>query len=174
MPINGTYTHDPTTLTGANVWLLQNLADQGNMHIVFETVFLSDDLFYGSNRTAQLAYVFDVLGYDCLFTATPLRGERLLEANYLLANEEFGLSVVTALTGAGEYSARELLFAWTAPFQWQIWVTVVCALLFGAVAMFFFEVRARAAARPRRALTRRTLARARRATTAARTTATRS
>ena len=139
MPINGTYRHDPTTLTGANVWMLQYLADAGNMNVVFETVFLSDALFYGSNRTAQLAYLFDVLGYDCMFTATPLRGAQMLEANFLMPNEEFGLTVVTALTGAGEYTARDLIFAWAAPFEWRIWITVVCSLLFGAMAMFCFE-----------------------------------
>ena len=138
-PINSTYIHDPTKLDGVNVWLLQYLAAAGNMNISFETVFLTDTQYYHTNRTAQMVYLFETLGYDCLFSSTILRAERMAYANFLVPNEQFGLSVVTPLTAAQDYPVRTMLFAWTDPFSWQIWVTVASSLVFGAIVMFVFE-----------------------------------
>ncbi len=137
-PIGGAYVHDSATLTGANVWLLEYIADKGGMIITYETVFLTDALFYSNNRTAQMEFLFD-LGYDCMFSATVLRGERLAHAEFLVANEQSGLSVVVPMDQTADYPVKSMLFAWTEPFSYQIWITVFFSLIFSAMVMFLFE-----------------------------------
>jgi hypothetical protein len=137
--MNGTYVHNVANLDGANVFLLQYIAAAGQFNISYETVFLDDDMFYHENRTEQMVYLFETLGYDCLFTSTVLRGERLAYADFLVSNEQWGLSVVTKQGEASDYPVVEMLFAWARPFSWQIWLTVLFSLLFGSLAMFFFE-----------------------------------
>ena len=102
-------------LDGVNVWLLGYIADASGMSVSFETVFLPDSLFYSGNRTAQMIYLFDTLGYDCIVSNTIVRGERLAFADFLMPNEQFGLTVFTRLLPAAEYPAIKMLFAWTEP-----------------------------------------------------------
>ena len=161
-PINGTFPLNSEILDGANVWLLGYIADAAGMTINIETVFLPDNLFYSGNRTAQMLYLFDTLNYDCIVSNTIVRGERLAFADFLMPNEHFGLSVFTKLQPAADYPVLQMLFAWTQPcapapsrarhrmaltrcapsvcrFSWEIWITVVSALVFGGIAMYFFE-----------------------------------
>lgn len=139
-PIGGVYVHrNSSLLTGANIFLLNYIAAQTGMQFTVETVFLSDALFFGGNRTAQIQYLFQTLHYDCLVTGTEIRGDRSLIADFLLPNEQMGLSVVTPSASPVEYPALKLLFAWTQPFSWTIWLTIVLALLGSACVMFVFE-----------------------------------
>jgi hypothetical protein len=137
--VNGTYRHNIVDLDGANVFLLQYIATAGQFNIVYDTVFLDDAMYFHDNRTEQMVYLFETLGYDCLLTSTVLRGERLAYADFLVSNEQFGLSVVTKVGVSKDYPVVDMLFAWASPFSWQIWVTVLFSLLFGSVAMFYFE-----------------------------------
>ena len=114
-PINGTYQLDPDILDGANVWLLGYIADAAGMTINIETVFLPDSLFYSGNRTAQMIYLFDTLNYDCIVSNTIVRGEGLAFADFLMPNEQFGLTVFTRLQPAADYPVVQMLFAWTQP-----------------------------------------------------------
>jgi len=139
-PIGGVYVHpNISQLTGTNIFLLNYIAAQTGMKYTVETVFLSDALFYGGNRTAQMQYLFQTLRYDCLVTATEIRGDRSLFAEFLLANEQMGLSVITPSVPTTQYPATKLLFAWTQPFSWTIWMTIVLSLLGSAMIMFIFE-----------------------------------
>ena len=129
-PINGTYPLPAASLDGANVWLLEYIAGMAGMSFSYEVVFVPDAIFY-ANRTVQLDYVLNVLGYDCMLDSTVLRGEELAYARFLVPNERFGLSVVTSLSAPADYPVIAMLFAWTAPFTWQarpgarhLWVTV--------------------------------------------------
>ena len=120
------------------MWLLEYIASATGMRFSYEVAFVPDAIFY-ANRTVQLNYVLNVLGYDCMLDSTVLRGEELAYARFLVPNERFGLSVVTALSAPSDYPVIAMLFAWTAPFTWQVWLTVLSALIFGGLAMFFFE-----------------------------------
>ena len=120
------------------MWLLEYIAGMAGMSFSYEVVFVPDAIFY-ANRTAQLDYVLNVLGYDCMLDSTVLRGEELAFARFLMPNERFGLSVVTSLSAPTDYPVIAMLFAWTAPFTWQVWCVVLAALIFGGIAMFFFE-----------------------------------
>ena len=137
-PINGTYALPAASLDGANVWLLEYIASAAGMSFSYEVAFVPDSIFY-ANRTVQLDYVLNVLGYDCMLDSTVLRGEELAYARFLVPNERFGLSVVTGLSAPSDYPVIAMLFAWTAPFTWQVWCVVLAALIFGGIAMFFFE-----------------------------------
>jgi len=114
-PINGTYPLTAEVLDGVNVWLLGYIADSSGMTVSYETVFLPDSLFYSGNRTAQMVYLFDTLGYDCIVSNTIIRGERLAFADFLMPNEQFGLSVFTRLQPAQDFPVLQMLFAWTEP-----------------------------------------------------------
>ena len=137
-PINGTYPLPAASLDGVNVWLLEYIAGMAGMSFSYEVVFVPDSIFR-ANRTVQLDYVLNVLGYDCMLDSTVLRGEELAYARFLVPNERFGLSVVTGLSEPTDYPVIAMLFAWTAPFTWQVWCVVLAALIFGGIAMFFFE-----------------------------------
>ena len=112
---NSTLTLRPDDLTGVNVWLLQFVADSAGISVSYDAVALPLALQVGGNRTAQLAYVFETLGYDCLVTGTVARAELLSVAAFLAPNEQYGLTIVAPLAPLASTPARAVLFSWTSP-----------------------------------------------------------
>ena len=134
---NGSFPLSASQLAGANVWLLQHIADVAGVGVTYSSVVLPPAL--AGNRTAQVAYLFGTLGYDCLISSTPVRSDMLSVADFLLPNEQYGLSVVTQLVPGGSAPILSVLFSWTSPFSFEIWILIAASLVFGAVVMFIFE-----------------------------------
>jgi hypothetical protein len=105
--------------------------------VTYTSVVLPSAL--AGNRTAQVSYLFGTLGYDCLVSATAVRSDMLPFADFLLPNEQYGLSVVTQLVASGSAPILSVLFSWTSPFSAEIWILIAASLVFGAIVMFVFE-----------------------------------
>ena len=136
---NGTFALSSSQLGGANVWLLEHIADMAGVGVTYESVVLPAALRTSGNRSAQVSYLFGTLGYDCLISATPVQADLMPFADYLLPNEQYGLSVVTMLVPGSDAPILTVLFSWTSPFSKEIWILIAASLVFGAAAMYVFE-----------------------------------
>jgi hypothetical protein len=162
---NGTFPLSASQLAGANVWLLEHIADVAGVvracvmdtyrgfacaltdaspriHTLLQGVTYTSVVLPSSlacNRTAQVSYLFATLGYDCMVSSTAVRSDMLPFADFLLPNEQYGLSVVTQLVAGSSAPILTVLFSWTSPFSAEIWYLIAASLVFGALVMYVFE-----------------------------------
>lgn len=69
-------------LAGVNVWTLTEVAELGNFSVEYYVVRLRPEIWAARDKVIQLQYIFDVLGYDCLWTATLLQPDRTAFMNF--------------------------------------------------------------------------------------------
>jgi hypothetical protein len=144
VPSGGAYPLAAAQLDGVNVWLLEHIASIGGASFSYASVALPEPLASSGDRGAQLAYLFSAAApggaFDCVLSATPLREDVLTLADALLPVETSSLTAVvpydSPLTAAPTLA---VLFAWTNPFSFEIWLLVAFSLVFGALVMYVFE-----------------------------------
>jgi hypothetical protein len=144
VPSGGAYPLTAAQLDGVNIWLLEHIAAIGGASFSYSSVALPEPLASSGDRGAQLAYLFSAAApggaFDCVVSATPLRDDVLAVADTLLPVETSSLTAVvpynSPLSAAPTLS---VLFAWTNPFSFEIWLLVAFSLVFGALVMYVFE-----------------------------------
>ena len=144
---NGVYNVDymlaPTILGGANAWLLNwwNLTLPIQVPIFYDIVRVPDAIWQGGfvSNVVLNSYLLDTQGYDCVFDGQMQTAVGNLYAQYALAQQSAGFTVVAQLPRVQPVGAIRQLFTWTQPFSGPIWALIVATFVFSAVLMVIFE-----------------------------------
>ena len=140
---NVDYTLAPTILGGANAWLLNwwNLTLPIQVPIFYDIVRVPDAIWQGGfvSNVVLNSYLLDTLGYDCVFDGQMQTAVGNLYAQYALAQQSAGFTVVAQLPKVQPANTIRQLFTWTQPFSGPIWALIVATFVFSAVLMTIFE-----------------------------------
>lgn len=84
-------------------------------------------------------YIFDELGFDCLWTATLLQPDRTAFFNFMQVSQTYGYTVVGLGPQIPLVPIWRSIFNWTQPFAGSVWLVLFSSFAFASVIFVLLE-----------------------------------
>lgn len=137
-------------MDGANIWLLNQLALQGNFSINYYLYKLPPSLAGAPDATSVISYLLGTKNFDCITTGVQVTAARTAVAQFLTPTETVGYVAVTGLNFRAfaitliEDKIKEWtnkLFFWVTPFRKEVWGLLFVSLTVVGLIMCILERR---------------------------------
>lgn len=129
-----------SSLDGANVWLMDNLAMQGNFTVNYSIVNLPDEVAGNNNLLYWIQYVFSMdPPFDCVISEVIETPEIAAAVQFAHPSQPFGYVVVTTVPTLIPEDIIDRLWSWTAPFSGDVWGVLVGGMGITGILMWWFE-----------------------------------
>lgn len=137
-------------MDGANIWMLNQLAQEGNFSINFFLYKLPPALVGAPDATAVLSYLLGTKGYDCITTGVQVTAARGTVASFLTPTEAYGYvavygfnfdAFIVAIIKDDIAAYAKLFFFWVVPFSTNVWRLLFVSLTVVGIVMCILERR---------------------------------
>lgn len=127
---------DGAFVYGYAVDLLEALSEETGIPVELYITEQASEVADGSAATAFLRYfASNLTDFDCVFSGTYVRNERLAIIDYMLPVKPFGFAVWTTAPVVKDLD----MWNWKRPFSNTLWFLLALYIVFGAIVMYVLE-----------------------------------
>lgn len=137
-PLGNTTTVQYNQLEGANVFLLDLMAELAGFTVIYDVVRLPLSVING-DKLGWFTYTLSTLGYDCIMSAVKVDPARTTIMNFVSPHQPFAFTVVAPQPVLPDTTIVQVLFSWTDPFQPELWALSFGALVTAGLVMYLLE-----------------------------------